>query len=755
MLVTLRYVFAALTVLLAAIFAISPFVGTYVEQWSRHDVELRSTLVFNSMRDELANLLAAGAAPPINNLFDRLASDEWLLAAGFCDHDGSMRYHSKLMPADFSCEQVARTANVSFSTIDSDGRNFIVSSFPIAARKTSGHLVLLHDLAYAARRSAQARTWIIIALAGVALIGAALAPTFALLIVRRWLQSIRRAIDDAKAGRNDGSGEDGTVFGRQIRDALRELADSRRSDVTRVDWTPETLRLMLESQLPDAEIIVVSNREPYIHNRVQDEITLQTPASGLVAAIEPVMRACGGVWIAHGSGSADRDVVDANDHVRVPPDAPAYTLRRVWLSESEEEGYYFGFSNEAMWPLCHIAFVRPAFRETDWNEYRAVNARFAAAVVEEAKRPDPIILVQDYHFALLPKMVRERLPDATIITFWHIPWPNAETFGICPWKEEIIAGLLGSSVLGFHTQFHCNNFIETVDRFIESRIDRELASVTVSGHETFVRPYPISIEWPPAALASQKPVADCRASVRARIGLSESTRIGVGVERFDYTKGIVDRLHAVDAFLSRYPEWIGRFVFCQIAAPTRAKLAAYRNLQDEAESVAREINARHGNKDYTPIELIARHFGPEEVFELFRAADLCVVSSLHDGMNLVAKEFVAARDDEQGVLILSDFAGASRELSEALIVNPYDHESVSEAIRQALLMSETEQRDRMRLMREVVQSRNVYRWAGRMLLDASQLRKRQKIMQMVSKKPKEMLKDMLIDARFEKLRQDR
>ena len=756
MLATLRYVFATFTVLVAVIFAISPFAGTFVEQWSRHDVELRSTLVFNSMRDDLANLLTVGAAAPINNLFDRLAPDDWLLAAGFCDGNGSFRYHSKLMPANLSCEKVARTTSASFSTINSDGRNIVVSSFPIAARKASGHLILLHDLTYAEQRSAQARTWITIALAGVALIGAALASTFALLIVRRWIQSMRRAIEDVKAGRNGGSGEDSSVFGRQIREALQELAEARRSiDATRVDWSPETLHLMLESQLPDAEIIVVSNREPYIHNHVQDGIALQTPASGLVAAIEPVMRACGGVWIAHGSGSADRDVVDANDRIRVPPASPAYTLRRVWLSEREEEGYYFGFSNEALWPLCHIAFVRPAFRESDWNDYRSVNARFAAAVVEEAKRPDPIILVQDYHFALLPKMIRERLPDATIVTFWHIPWPNAETFGICPWKGEIIAGLLGSSVLGFHTQFHCNNFIETVDRFIESRIDRELASVTVSGHETFVRPYPISIEWPPAALADQKSVAACRSSVRAKLGLSESIRIGVGVERFDYTKGIIDRLRAVDAFLSRYPEWIGRFVFCQVAAPTRAKLAAYRNLQDEAESVAREINARHGNKDYTPIALIVRHYGPEEVFELFRAADLCVVSSLHDGMNLVAKEFVAARDDEQGVLILSDFAGASRELSEALIVNPYDHQSVSEAIKQALLMSETEQRDRMQLMREVVRNRNVYRWAGQMLLDASQLRKRQKIMLMASQKPKEMLKDMLINGRFGKLRQVR
>jgi trehalose-6-phosphate synthase len=747
----LRYVLAAFVMLAAAIFAIAPFTSTLVEQWARRDVELRSILVFNSVRDQLANLLAAGATAQIDNLFDRLALDERLLAVGFCDREGTLLYRSKLMPAEFSCEKVARTARPSFSAIVSDERSLVAGSFPIATDKTSGHLILLHDLAFAEQRGAQARTWITIALAGVALIGAALASLFALLIARRWLQSIRRAIDDVKAGRNgDIDDEPGLAFGREIREVLQELAETRRSiDATHVDWSPDTLRLALTSQLPNSEVIVVSNREPYIHNHVAEGIALQMPASGLVAAIEPVMRACGGTWIAHGSGSADRDVVDAKDCIRVPPASPSYTLRRVWLSEQEEEGYYFGLANEGLWPLCHIVFVRPTFREADWNQYRAVNARFAVAVAAEAKRPDPIVLVQDYHFALLPKMIRERLPEATIITFWHIPWPNPETFGICPWKEEIIAGLLGSSVLGFHTQFHCNNFIDTVDRFIESRIDREHASVTVSGHETFVRPYPISIEWPPAALAVQKPVAACRTSVRASLGLSESMRVGVGIERFDYTKGILDRLRAVDAFLSQSPEWIGRFVFLQVAAPTRAKLAAYRSLQSEAERLAREINVRHGTKDYTPIMLVVRHYEPEDVFELFRAADLCIVSSLHDGMNLVAKEFVAARDDEQGVLILSDFAGASRELSEALIVNPYDLQSVSAAIGQALSMSGTEQRDRMRLMRDVVRSRNVYRWAGQMLLDAAQLRKRQKIMLMASQKST----TTHIKDRFWKLRQ--
>ncbi|HEY7765002.1 MAG TPA: trehalose-6-phosphate synthase, partial [Aestuariivirgaceae bacterium] len=545
-----------------------------------------------------------------------------------------------------------------------------------------------------------------------------------------------RIIRDARARRSDVGAAGSSGLGRELHRLLRDMDDTRRSvDVRYVEWNPEMLRLVLAHELPDTQVIVVSNREPYIHNHVAGRINLQIPASGLVAALEPVMRACGGTWIAHGSGTADRETVDAKDCIQVPPQQPAYKLRRVWLTDEEQDGYYYGFANEGLWPLCHIAFVRPNFRESDWAQYRKVNARFAQAVAAEARQPDPIVLVQDYHFALLPKMIRDLLPNATVITFWHIPWPNAETFGICPWKEQIVEGLLGSSVLGFHTQFHCNNFIETVDRFVESRIDRERASVEVRGHSTNIRPYPISIEWPPAAMSAQKSVADCRAAIRDRFGLSDQVRIGVGIERFDYTKGILDRLRAVDSFLTGYPEWKGRFTFLQFAAPTRSRLSTYRDLQDEAKHLADDINSRHGTGGYKPVILVVRHHEPDEVFELFRAADLCIVSSLHDGMNLVAKEFVAARDDERGVLILSNFAGASRELSEALIVNPYDASEVSSAIHRALLMPEVEQRERLRLMREIVRARNVYRWAGQMLVDASQLRKRSQIANILSLQP--------------------
>jgi trehalose 6-phosphate synthase len=704
----------------AAIAAISPFASTLIERWSRQDIELRSVLVFNSVRDELSGLLANRSREQIVALFDRLAVDDRLIAGGFCDREGRLLYEGRGFPPTLTCAQFGRTDTPTFSSFGVGGRDMMVGTFPIGAGVSNGHLVLLHDLSFAEQRGAIARNWILIALGGVAIVGAALATIIALIITQHWLRAVRRIIRAARANRAPGDLPPDSGLGQEIHHLLRELDDTRRSiDASYVEWNPEMLRLVLANELPGTQVIVVSNREPYIHNRTAAGINVQTPASGLVAALEPVMRACGGIWIAHGSGSADRETVDTHDCIRVPPERPAYTLRRVWLTEEEQDGYYYGFANEGLWPLCHIAFVRPSFREADWNLYRKVNAKFAQTVVSEAKRPDPIVLVQDYHFALLPQMVREQLPGATIITFWHIPWPNSETFGICPWKEEIVHGLLGSSVLGFHTQFHCNNFIETVDHFVESRIDREHSSITLGGHETHVRPYPISIEWPPAALEAQKSVEECRATVHARFGLDNNVRLGVGIERFDYTKGILDRMRAVDALLMRHPEWKGRFTFLQVAAPTRSRLSSYRQLQDEARDLAAEINDRHGTATYKPILLVIRHHEPDEVFELFRAADVCIVSSLHDGMNLVAKEFVAARDDEQGVLLLSRFAGAARELSGAIVVNPCDIDNGADAMADALTLPGDDQTRRMRAMRRQVAEHNVFRWAGDLLMDAA------------------------------------
>jgi trehalose 6-phosphate synthase len=592
-----------------------------------------------------------------------------------------------------------------------------------------GDLIILHDLGFVDERTSRARFYAAVAAVAIILGIGLLALASVLGVLRAWSQTVRAAMVDLRRGLEPKAApSNGLPMPYTMRSLLREFRNERgEGDGLQIQWSPQTLHRLLDERLPGTEVIAISNREPYIHNRVGGSIALQIPASGLVAALEPVMRACGGTWIAHGSGSADRETVDARDHLRVPPGNPAYTLRRVWLTEEEQEGYYYGFANEGLWPLCHIAFVRPTFRHEDWQQYVAINRRFADAVIEEARRPDPIVLVHDYHFALLPRMVRERLPSATILAFWHIPWPNPETFSICPWREEIIHGLLGSTILGFHTQFHCNNFLEGTDRFVESRIDRENSSVTVGGRETMIRPYPISIEWPPSALGAQAPVTECRSAVCQRFGLPPESRIVVGIERFDYTKGILDRMLAIDRLLCQRPSWKDRLVFIQAAAPTRSKLAAYGALQKEAERLADDINARHGNGCYKPILLVARHHEPDEVYELFRAADACIVSSLHDGMNLVAKEFVAARDDEQGVLILSTFAGAARELSEALMVNPYDTHAMAEALERALVMPDGEQKERMRLMRDYLRVRNVYRWAGQMLLDAARLRSQQRV----------------------------
>lgn len=732
--ILLRYGAIALAITAAVVLAMWPFATSFVQQWAQRDVELRSQLVFNATRDQVIGLQAPEDVEQLQMLLERLSADERILAVGLCQ-GGELRLASSAVPSAFSCDQIAVAAGEVFTNVTYGDQRVLIASYPLGAPPEAANLVILHDFAFVEERRWQARLFLLLALMGVAFGGAALASLVAFLIMRRWTLSVRAAIEDARSGRGDDSSHGSTIIGEEIREALAELDFARRTlDTVHTDWNPETLRIALANELPGSEVIVVSNRQPYIHNKLEDgTMQIQRPASGLVSALEPVTRACGGTWIAHGSGSGDREAVDSHDRVMVPPSNPSYALRRIWLSDEEQDGYYYGFANEGLWPLCHIAFVRPVFRETDWRMYREVNEKFADAVVAEAKRPDPIVLIQDYHLALAPRMIRERLPDATIITFWHIPWPNSETFGICPYKEEIIDGLLGSSILGFHTQFHCNNFIETVDRFMESRIDREFDSITLKGHEAFVRPYPISIEWPPTAMANQIPVEEARKVVRERLGLPEDVMLGVGIERFDYTKGILDRMHGVDALLTAHPEWRGKFCFMQAAAPTRAKLANYQSLQDEAAALAKDINERHGTGTFDPIQLVVRHHDPDEVFELFRAADLCIVSSLHDGMNLVAKEFVAGRDDERGVLILSAFAGASRELGEALIVNPYDAYAMGEAINRALTMEENEQRERMKIMREQVRTRNVYRWAGQMLLDAARLRKKQRIMRLIDK----------------------
>jgi trehalose 6-phosphate synthase len=490
-------------------------------------------------------------------------------------------------------------------------------------------------------------------------------------------------------------------------------------------WTPERLRVHVRSKLGERPFFVVSNREPYAHEYRGKKIEVTVPASGLVTAIEPILRTCKGMWLAHGSGDADRQTVDERDCLPVPPDEPQYTLKRVWLTKEEEEGYYFGFSNEGLWPLCHIAHTRPIFRTKDWEYYQAVNQKFADALFQEMEgAEEPVVLVQDYHFALLPRLVKEKMPGARVAIFWHIPWPNPEAFAICPWQGELLEGLLGADLVGFHVQSHCNNFLETVDRVIESRVNWERFTVERGGHLTQVRPFPISVacpETPEAArLSHPSPYLD-RAALLNEHGV-EATYMGIGVERVDYTKGILERFRGLERFFERYPTYLGQFTFVQIGAPSRTHIKRYHELLGEVEAEADRINWRFQTSEWKPILYLSRHHSHQEIQRYYQASDLCMVTSLHDGMNLVAKEYVAAREDDQGALILSRFTGASRELRDAIIVNPYDSEQLAEAIHFALVMDPAERSARMHRMRHIVKNFNIYRWAADLVTDLSEIR---------------------------------
>jgi trehalose 6-phosphate synthase len=597
-----------------------------------------------------------------------------------------------------------------------------ISAVPVwDSGRQLGFVVLIHDLSYAERREAATRNFLLIAFGLLGLMASGITIFVARLTRRSWSAELRSMLHGDKRQKPEFQ-----PILRDVRELIQRVTEEK-ADGPGV-WTAEKLKKTLSQHLLGERVVILANREPYVHERAADgSVRVVHPASGLVTALEPVMRACSGVWIAHGSGSADRDTVDRHDHVRVPPGEESYHIRRVWLSQEEANGYYYGFANEGLWPLCHVVDSRPMFRAEDWAQYRKVNERFAAAVCSEVDSDDPIVLVQDYHFALAPLMIRKMLPAATVIMFWHIPWPNSERIGICPWRDEILEGLLGSSILGFQTQFHCNNFLDSVDRYLEARIDRERHGIVMRGHRTLVRPYPISLEWPVRWLDSVPSPSECREQVWKEHQLRPDALLGVGVDRLDYTKGVEDRLLAVERLLERFPEFRGRFHFLQIAAPSRTKIERYRHLNDAVEHLATRINDRFGTAVYRPIILLRSHHEPPAVFRYYRAAHLCYVSSLHDGMNLVSKEFAAARDDEMGVLVLSQFTGAARELTEALIVNPYDLEEASTALATALNMPASEQQTRMRSMRTLLAHFNVYRWAGEMLVDAAQLRSHERL----------------------------
>ncbi len=711
----------------------------------RNDLVRRSSVLAESLQESVEPLLDRASGKNLQRLVERFGEREHLKGIAVYDDSGAALAITPGLAGRFheSPEAATRAAR-----LDSEVSNFIevegapmhISALPLHRNgQTAGTLAVFYDASYIDKRNSYAMRDALLS----ALIQTLLITLMALVLVRwtltgplartaKWLRTLR-----AGAPHDPGALPEGEIF-EQIHKEVAHLAqdlnrarataetEARLRDSHSSLWTAERLRVSVRNKLHDKPLFIVSNREPYMHvfNEKDKSINVIVPASGVVTALEPVLRACNGTWIANGSGNADREVVDARDQLRVPPDHPSYTLRRVWLSDEEDKGYYEGFSNEGLWPLCHIAHTRPIFRPEDWLEYQKINRRFADAVLQEMEGTEsPILLAQDYHFALLPRMVKEARPDARVAIFWHIPWPNAEVFGICPWQRELVDGLLGADLIGFHIQTHCNNFLETVDRALEALTEWDRFAVNRQGHLTRVRPYPISVAFPenPHAINEMRSVGGERADLCAELGI-EASLLGVGVDRVDYTKGLLERFRAIERFLEWTPAYQQRFTFVQIGAPSRTDIERYKNFLAEVSAEAERINARFQTARWKPIVFLKKHHSHEEITRYYNAASFCMVTSLHDGMNLVAKEFVAAREDERGALILSTFAGAAHELPDALLVNPYDVSQLAEAIHRALEMTEEEQAVRMQHMRHDVRERNVYRWAAHLLSDLTEIR---------------------------------
>jgi len=489
-------------------------------------------------------------------------------------------------------------------------------------------------------------------------------------------------------------------------------------------WTEAKLRDLIHARLGENALFVISNREPYMH--VIDDITGQPkcirPASGVVTAIDPIMRACGGTWIAHGSGNADRKFTNSKDKLGVPPEDNRYILKRVWLSKSEEEGYYYGFANEGLWPLCHITHTRPIFRESDWQMYEKVNQKFADSILTELPVKNPFVFIQDYHFTLLAKMIKEKRPDVRIALFWHIPWPNPEVFSTCPYQKQILEGMLACDLIGFHVQSHCNNFLETTNKLLESRVDTEKFSVVRFGKETFVRAFPISVNGYLNRSNQSLDLPTEIDKIKKEFKL-EGKLVAIGVDRIDYTKGLIERVLAVDRFIEKNPQYKDKFVFIQLAAPSRTHIKRYHDLMNEIDELVEKKNWKYSEGQWRPIIYLKRHFSPEEIKPYYTLADICIISSLHDGMNLVAKEYVSSKTELNGVLILSRFTGAARELTDSVLINPYSIEEFADAIKMSVEMPLEEKKKRMENMRKIVSENNVYRWAANIITELTALKK--------------------------------
>jgi alpha,alpha-trehalose-phosphate synthase [UDP-forming] len=733
--------------LMLSVTLVSLFFSVYQVRLERHrqrdDLERRAQVLAESLEDNAETLLESNSGRGMQKLVERFANREHLVGLAIYKKDGDLvavtPALAKILNARPAIVEQSIARSQELGAFQRSGSNYLhVSAVPLSnARETIGGLAVVSDASYIEAESARAwRNSFLHLLVLIFLV------TLVTVVVVRWSVEgpIARAAQWMRALRAGRVSADSTFPGgdlfrplaKEVANLAESLTAARKSaekeatlrEASESLWTAERLAVHVRARLQGSRLFVVSNREPYMHSRQNGSLQVIVPASGLVTALEPILCACEGTWVAHGSADADRETVGRNDCLQVPPEEPRYTLRRVWLSKEEEQGYYYGLANEGIWPLCHIAHTRPIFRATDWEMYRRVNKKFADALVEEmADTEHPVVLVQDYHFALLPALIKKKRPDAKVAIFWHIPWPNPEAFGICPWQDELLDGLLGADLVGFHVQAHCNNFLQTVDRTLESRIDWDRSVVNRKDHITAIHPFPISVEFKEEEekfVPASSPYED-RIALLKRHGV-EAPFMGIGVDRVDYTKGILERFLAIERFLEEYPSYVGKFTFVQVGAPSRTHIKRYHDFLTEVEAEADRINWRFQTEGWKPLLFLKRQHSHEEIQKFYRAADVCLVTSLHDGMNLVSKEFVASRSDERGVLVLSRFAGASLELKDALLVNPYDIEEVAQTIHVALTMGAEERTIRMQRMRRIVKEQNIYRWAATLLSELGEIR---------------------------------
>lgn len=738
-----------LIVSLMFVAAIVAYLSSYLQVQSdrdslTRDLDIRASILAESLQESVEGFIRSTSLAKLKRFVERFEGREKLLGVAVYDTQGVSLASSKALlplvqqPPSQMWEAMARNEGVSGYDVVG-GRTTHVYAVPLSHDGVIvGALLLFDDASYIEVRIQDIweRNFIRLLVLSLLMIVTTVVVvrwsiTGPIATVAGWMKALRtgKINRPMKFPRGDILGPLASEVTLLAKSLALARASAREEARMRVEgesvWTAERLREHVRRELGGKNLIVVSNREPYMHVRQGSAVECIVPAGGLVTALDPILRACGGAWLAHGAGDSDRETSDEKGRLRVPPQEPAYTLRRVFLTKEEEEGYYYGFSNEGIWPLCHITHTRPVFRLTDWIHYQKVNERFAVELLDEIQNEEePLILLQDYHFSLLPLLVKSRRPDARIAVFWHIPWPNPEVFGICPWKQEVLIGLLGADLIGFHTQFHCNNFLETVDRYLESKIHWDQFSVERGGSVTLVRPFPISVAFTGGTQEPDKEPqsrASKREDVLRKIGVA-SQYLGIGVDRIDYTKGIVERFRAVERFLEKYPEFTGRFTFVELGAPSRTHIKRYHDLIGELDEIADRINWRFQTKGWKPIVFLKAHHSHQTINQFYEVADFCAVTSLHDGMNLVAKEFVVSRDNEDGVLILSQFAGAASELEDALVVNPYDIEQLADVMHAAITMKPSERKMRMQRMRAIVKERNVYRWAANIVRTLSQLK---------------------------------